>query len=136
MNFRALPAAVLALCASLSCERGDPLTNGPDALAGGAVRLLLTADVSTGAVPLTVSFTGTLFGTIDTLFLKVPEFSFDGGTGQPRDAYLPQPDTLAPARRVYPAREHYFQRRTFRAVMTLHGRSGSIVSDTCTISVE
>lgn len=136
MSPRVLPAAALALCTFLSCERGSPVSGDPDFLADGPVRLLLTADTSSGTVPLTVSFTGMLYGTIDTLLLTVPEISFDGGTGQPLGAYEPKPDTLAPARRVYTAREHYLQRRAFRAVMILHGRYGTLVSDTCTISVE
>ena len=100
------------------------------------MRLFLTADTLDGTIPLTVNFTGTLYGTIDTLLLTVPEVSFDGGLGQPPATYEPLADTLARARRIYTAREHYRERRSFRAVMILHSRSGTIVSDTCSLTVE
>lgn len=124
------------LCVLSSCERETVVSDGSDVLAEGTVRLLLTADVTTGTVPLTVSFTGTLYGAIDTLLLRVPEVSFDGGNNPNPDVYLANPDTLAPPRRLYTSREHYLQSRTFRAVMTLHGRFRDITSDTLLITVQ
>jgi hypothetical protein len=136
MKFRVLMVAALSLCSGLSCGREFPDPSGPDFHDNGAVQLVLTGDVTAGTIPLTVSFTGTLYGTIDTLLLQVPEVFFDGGTNQVPVLYVPQPDTLAPAQRSYAAREHYFRQGTFRAVMMLHSRYGTIVSDTCRISVE
>ncbi len=136
MNPRVLLVVALSLCTWLSCEREFAVPNGPDVHDNVAVQLVLTGDVTAGTIPLTVSFTGTLYGLIDTLLLQVPEVFFDGGTDQVPVVYVPLPDTLARAQRIYTAREHYFRHGTFRAVMLLHNRYGTIVSDTCRISVE
>lgn len=133
---RALSIAALSLWAWISCAREFADPAGPEPQTAGAARLVLTADTTAGTIPLTVNFTGVLFGSIDTLLLRVPEVSFDGGTDQVPVLYVPQPDTLARAQREYTARAHYFRHGTYQAVMTLHGRSGNIVSDTCRISVE
>lgn len=119
-----------------SCERGSLPLSVSDDTADGPVRLVLTADMTNGTVPLTVNFTGTLYSRIDTILLKVPEVSFDGGYNPDDEIYVPRLDTVTVARRVHTAREHYFTQHTFKAVMKLHGMYRDIISDTVVITVQ
>jgi hypothetical protein len=118
------------------CGRLEPSPAGPASPASGPARLTISADQTSGAIPLTVTFTGKLSGSIDTLLTRVPEVSLEGGATSGGGEYSSLPDTLAPARPVYTAREHYFRAGTFRAVMRLHARGGDVVSDTLVIAVE
>ena len=118
-----------------SCRQDSAPLSVPDNTGIGPIRLVLTADVMSGTVPLTVNFTGTLYGFIDTLALKVPETTFTGGYNPEEEIYAPLPDTVTPARRSYSAREHYFRQNSFKAVMKLHGVHRDIISDTVTIDV-
>jgi hypothetical protein len=136
MRIRLLFILVLQCFFLSSCERKSlPLSVSDDRVDGPA-RLVLTADTTNGTVPLTVNFTGTLYGRIDTIFLRVPEVSFVGGYDPADEIYVPLLDTLTVARRVYTAREHYFVQHTFKAVMKLHGMYRDIVSDTVVITVQ
>jgi hypothetical protein len=125
----------LVLMSISACERDQNPLAAPKSSAQGSPRLLLTADQTEGTVPLTVNFTGTLSGGFDTLVTKVPEVSLAGGASTDADQYMPIPDTLTAARRVYSAREHYFKQGSFKAVLRLHGRGGDILSDTLLITV-
>jgi hypothetical protein len=135
MDTRRALVIVFAVLVLPSCRGDDFSPNVVDEAVGGPARLVLSADVTTGSVPLTVNFTGTLYGRIDTLFTTVPEITFNGGSTQPEALYYPLPDTLTGARRTYGAREHYFRNDTYRAVMIVHGRYRTIVSDTLVITV-
>ena len=126
---------LIILCCA-ACGRLEPSPAGPATGATGPLRLALSADQTSGAVPLTVTFTGRLSGSFDTLFTRVPEVSLAGGATSDADLYSSLPDTLSPARAVYTAREHYFRGGTFRAVMRLHARGGDVVSDTLVITVQ
>jgi hypothetical protein len=118
-----------------SCLREPYFPPEPPAAGESSIRLILTADVTTGTIPLTVSFTGTLRGVIDTLYTKVPEVSLEGGFNPEEELYTPVPDSVIAARTNYPGREHYFRAGTFGPVMILHGVHGDIASDTVMITV-
>ena len=120
-----------------SCTREPYQPTAPAAAgAGSPLRLVLTADVTAGTVPLTVNFTGTLLGRIDTPFTLVPELSLEGGYNPEEELYTPAPDTITIARKSYTGREHYFHRGTFNAVMIVHGTHRDILSDTVHITVQ
>jgi hypothetical protein len=129
---RGAACVVIILC---GCGRLEPSPAGPSSPVSGPVRLTISADQTSGAVPLTVTFTGKLSGTFDTLLTRVPEVSLTGGSTADAGEYSSLPDTLAPARPAYTAREHYFRAGTFRAVMHLHARGGDVASDTLVVTV-
>jgi hypothetical protein len=130
-------AFMMAFCCIVtpSCRPEASSPAGPSAGGVSPARLILTADVTTGSIPLTVNFTGTLQGYIDTLYTRVPEISLEGGYNPEESLYTPSPDTVTPGRSTYTGREHYFRQGTFNAVMILHGLHGDIRSDTVLITV-
>jgi hypothetical protein len=130
-----LIAGALGCAVFSSCMREPYFPTNPPAGGESSIRLILTADMTTGTIPLTVTFTGTLQGPIDTLYTQVPEVSLEGGFNPEEELYTPVPDSVTPARENYQGREHYFRPGTFGAVMILHGVHGDIVSDTVRITV-
>jgi hypothetical protein len=128
---------VIAIATALaaSCDREPYFPTTPPDTGQQGVRLTLNADATSGTVPLTVNFTGSLKGPIDTLSTLVPESSLEGGYNPEEALYTPVPDTTAKARGSYQGREHYFRQGTYSAVMIVHGLHGDILSDTVTITV-
>lgn len=118
-----------------SCTREAYHPTAPAADGAATLRLVLTADVTTGTIPLTVNFTGALQGSIGTSYTRVPEVSLEGGYNTEESLYTPDPDTVTVARASYTGREHYFHPGTFNAVMIVHGVHGDIFSDTIRITV-
>jgi hypothetical protein len=130
--------ALMLAVGSIVTPSCRPETSSPAGPSGGGlspVTLVLTADVTNGTIPLTVNFTGTLNGPIDTIYTRVPEVSLEGGYNPEESLYTPSPDTVTPARSAYTGREHYFRQGTFNAVMILHGIHGDVCSDTIQITV-
>lgn len=118
-----------------SCFRDPYFPAEPPEAGDSSIRFILTADVTSGTIPLTVTFTGTIQGPIDTLYTRVPEISLEGGFNPEEELYTPVPDSVTAARQIYQGREHYFRQGTFGAVMILHGVHGDVVSDTVRITV-
>jgi hypothetical protein len=98
------------------------------------IRLVLAADTTEGSAPLTVHFTGTLHGNIDTLEMCVPAMVLCPGYGKLCIQYC-LPDTSQPAQRVYTAEETYESVRSYKAVMVLQSKQGLIRSDSLLITV-
>lgn len=135
MDARLTIVISLAALVLPSCTRESFPPTATEGMERGPIRLVLTADVTTGSVPLTVNFTGTVYGRIDTVFTTVPEITFHGGSTQSESPYHPVPDSITSVRRTYSAREHYFRNDTFKSVMIVHSRYREIVSDTLVITV-
>jgi hypothetical protein len=132
---RRLVTFVMTCLACSGCGRESLPSSVSDTQHAAPLRLALSADDTSGTVPLTVNFTGKLLGPIDTLVVRVPPITLAGGYNPEEEIYVPVPDTTTPAKKTYSAREHYFRQATYRAVMRVHALSGDIVSDTVVITV-
>lgn len=98
-------------------------------------RLVLTADKVSGPAPLTVHFTGSLHGKIDTLVMCVPDMVLCPGYGKTCVFYC-SPDTSQQAKRVYLAEAYYTSAGDYKAVMVLLSKhSYDIYSDSLAIHV-
>ncbi|MDI6802445.1 MAG: hypothetical protein QME58_01200 [Bacteroidota bacterium] len=96
-------------------------------------RLVLTADKTTGIDALTVKYTGTFYGMIDTLQMLVPADIMFPGAGKTVIIYA-LPDTLQQARRTYSSWFTYFA-GNYKTVMLLQSKYKRFVSDTLNITV-
>lgn len=96
-------------------------------------RLVLTADNTNGSEPLTVNFTGTFYGKIDTLQMLVPADIMFPGIGKTVIIYS-LPDTLQSARRTYTS-SYTYPAGNYKAVLLLQSKYKRFVSDTLNITV-
>jgi hypothetical protein len=113
-----------------ACEE-DPVKQ----INSSEIRLVLTADSTEGVAPLTVHFTGHLYGKIDSLDTCVPAVVLCPGFGKTCIRYC-NPDTTQPAKRSYSAEATYKNTGEYKAVMILKIiRGPSIYSDSLPIRV-
>lgn len=111
----------------LSCKE-----NSTELIDNQSPRLVLSADKTDGQAPLTVNYTGTFYGNIDTIQMLVPADIMFPGAGKTVIIYA-LPDTLQPARRTYSS-WYTYPAGNYKAVMMLQSNFSRFVSDTLTIT--
>ena len=105
-----------------------------ESIEDNSLKLILSADKLTGESPLTVNFTGTFSGKIDTVQMKVPSYFMFPGTGKTVITYS-LPDSIVPAEKKYNT-YYVYGTGTYKAVMMVQSKFRNYYSDTLSIVVK
>jgi len=117
---------VLAIIIPLSIIGSSCRDNSTEVQRDYSPRLVLSADVRSGQAPLTVNFTGTFLGKIDTVYLQETDFVMFYGTGKIADITAVLNETYHTAKSVYYDKCTY-DVGTYKAVMILRERTVRII---------
>ncbi|MFA6597937.1 MAG: hypothetical protein WCS69_09460 [Ignavibacteriaceae bacterium] len=98
-------------------------------------RLVLTADKTSGTAPLTIKFSGTFLGKIDTVSMLVPDYFLLPGHEKTLIRYA-LPDTTQSARQVYTEERTYNTSGTVKLVMLLQSKYKDYYSDSLPITIK